>query len=139
MQAWQHAAIVNTEGRTMRSICHTLAFCIALAASAAAGAQTPDLDQAQRRYQRALDFCNSGNLPRPQRDACVRDAGRALDRARAGLPPDAEVDVTSPGGRATVVVPEGTPPPMSDSETVTSPDGRSTIVLPAGGGRPTPN
>jgi hypothetical protein len=96
--------------------------------------QAPDLAGAQQRYESALAFCNSGNLPRPERDACVRDAGRALDRARGGSSPD--VDVASPDGRSTVVIPDNAPPPQSDDGTVTSPDGRSTIVLPAGGSTP---
>jgi hypothetical protein len=115
---------------TSRQLYATLA---ALAASSAAFSQQ-DIDAALARYERAMAACNSGNLPRPERDACVRDAGQAWDRAQRGLPPD--VDVTSPGGRATVVVPQGSPPPLSDSDTVTSPDGDSTIVLPADGSRP---
>ncbi|MDM0077873.1 hypothetical protein QTH90_25920 [Variovorax sp. J2P1-59] len=116
---------------------HAAIFCAALVPGAAVFAQQ-DLAAAQQRYQRALAYCNNGTLPRPERDACVRDAGNAWDRARGGISTDDE-DVTSPGGRATVVVPDGSPPPLSDSTTVTSPDGRSTIVLPAGGSRPLPN
>lgn len=81
----------------------------ALAAGAAAFAQqAPDLSAAQRRYERALAVCNSGKLPRPERDACVRDAGVAWDRARAGQLVDGKADdgtVTSPDGRATIVLP----------------------------------
>lgn len=106
--------------------------CAALAANTAAFGQQ-DIDAAMARYERAMAACNDGSLPRPERDACVRDAGRAWDRAQRGLPDE---DVTSPGGRATVVVPQGLPPPLSDSDTVTSPDGDSTIVLPADGSRP---
>jgi len=105
----------------------------ALAASTAAFSQQ-DIDAAMARYERAMAACNDGSLPRPERDACVRDAGIEWDRAQRGLPSAA--DVTSPGGRATVVVPQGSPPPLGDSETVTSPDGESTIVLPADGSRP---
>ena len=108
--------------------------CAALMASAVALAQSTDIDAAMARYERTMAYCNSGSLPRPQRDACVRDAGMAWDRAQRGLPPSE--DVTSPGGRAVVVVPQGTPPPLSDSSTVTSPDGDSVIVLPADGSRP---
>ncbi|MDM0104833.1 hypothetical protein QTH97_07805 [Variovorax sp. J22R24] len=116
---------------------HAAIFCAALAPCAIAFAQQ-DLAAAEQNYQRALAYCNNGSLPRPERDACVRDAGNALDRARGGAP-TGEEDVTSPGGRATVVIPDGSPLPLSDSTTVTSPDGRSTIVLPAGGSRPLPN
>jgi len=107
--------------------------CAALAASTTAFAQQ-DMNAARQRYERALAACNDGTMPRPERDACVRDVGRAWDRAQRGLGPDTEV--TSPGGRATIVVPQGSPPPRSDSNTITSPDGDSTIVLPADGSRP---
>jgi hypothetical protein len=115
---------------TCRHVCAALA---ALAASATAFSQQ-DIDSAMARYERAIAACNSGNLPRPERDACVRDAGQAWDQAQRGLPPGA--DVTSPAGRATVVVPRGSLPPRTDSDTITSPDGDSTIVLPSDGSRP---
>ena len=108
---------------------HAAISCVALAACAAAIAQSSGLDAARARYERTLAYCNDGHLPRPQ-----RDAGMTWDRAQRGLPP--LDDVTSPGGRAVVVVPQGAPPPLSDSDTVTSPDGDSTIVLPADGSRP---
>ena len=118
-----------------RSRLHTAIFCAAWGAGTVALAQqTPDQAIAQQRYDRAIAYCNDANLPRPERDACVRDAGRALDRARGGLAPD--VDVISPDGRSTVVMPDNAPPPQGDDDTVTSPDGRSTIVLPAGGAKP---
>ena len=109
-------------------------FCAALLASAPALAQSA---AAQRRYEQQIAICNSGNLPRPQRDACVRDAGIALDQAR-GSASSQDVDETSPDGRSTVVIQDDSPPPADDSDTVTSPDGRSTIVLPAGGSSPDP-
>ncbi|MDM0066131.1 hypothetical protein [Variovorax sp. J31P207] len=113
---------------------HAAISCVALAACTAAFAQSFDLDAARARYERTIAYCNDGHLPRPQRDACVRDAGMTLDQAQRGLRP--LDDVTSPGGRAIVVIPQGAPPPLSDSDTVTSPDGDSTIVLPADGSRP---
>lgn len=116
-----------------RSRLYTAIFCAAWGASAIALAQQTS---AQQRYDRAIAYCNDANLPRPERDACVRDAGRALDRARGGLAPN--VDVVSPDGRSTVVMPDDAPPPQGNDGTVTSPDGRSTIVLPAGGDRPMP-
>ncbi|MDM0111429.1 hypothetical protein QTI66_04665 [Variovorax sp. J22R133] len=108
--------------------------CAALQASAPALAQSV---AAQRRYEQQIAICNSGNLARPERDACVRDAGIALDQARASGG-SRFADETSPDGRSTVVIQNGAPPPADDSDTVTSPDGRATIVLPAGGSMPDP-
>jgi hypothetical protein len=108
--------------------------CTVLQASAPVLAQSA---AAQQRYEQQIAVCNSGNLPRPERDACVRDAGIALDQARGSGTPRS-VDETTPDGRSTVVIQDGSPPPADDSDTVTSPDGRSTIVLPAGGSRPDP-
>jgi len=98
-----------------------------LAAALGAAAQTPtDLQQAQERHERQLAVCNSGKLPAPEREACVRDAGAALDRARGG--PPTNVTTRTPDGRATVVVPAGEPVPGA-AETVRS--RRSTTVVPA--------
>jgi len=111
-----------------------------LIAFAALQAGAPALAQsaaAQWRYEQVLAICNSGNLPRPERDACVRDAGNALDQAR-GSDSTQSVEETSPDGRSTVILQDGSAPPADDSDTVTSPDGRATIVLPAGGSTPDP-
>lgn len=98
-----------------------------LAATLGAAAQTPtDLQQAQERHERQIAVCNSGKLPAPEREACVRDAGLALDRARGG--PPANVTTRTPDRRATVVAPEGQPVPGA-TETVRS--RRSTTVVPA--------
>ena len=98
-----------------------------LAAGFGAGAQTAtDLQQAQERHARQLAVCNSGKLPAPEREACVRDAGAALDRVRGG--PPANVTTRTPDGRATVVTPAGEPVPGA-TETVRTP--RSTTVVPA--------
>jgi hypothetical protein len=97
---------------------------LGLAAWAQAPAATP-----QQRYERQIAYCNSGQLPDPGRNACVRDAGLALDRERGG-PPTNQTS-TSQDGRATIVSPAGLPPPNSGSDDVTSRDGRATIVLPA--------
>ncbi|MGJ7509293.1 hypothetical protein [Variovorax sp. GT1P44] len=119
-----------TRFRTQAAIC-----CAALVTSVGALAQSAyDPDAATQRYNRAVAYCNSGNLPRPARDACIRDAGRAMDQSQGGVAPT--IDVQSPGGRATVVIPDNAPLPRSDSTTITSPDGDSTIVLPADGSRP---
>jgi hypothetical protein len=115
---------------------HAAIFVAASSASMAAPAQSAyDPDAATQRYNQAIAYCNSGNLPRPARDACIRDAGRAMDQSQGGgVAPS--IDVSSPGGRATVVIPDNAPLPRSDSTTITSPDGDSTIVLPADGSRP---
>ncbi|MDM0016794.1 hypothetical protein [Variovorax saccharolyticus] len=98
-----------------------------LSAALGASAQTPtDLQQAQERHERQLAVCNSGKLPTPEREACVRDAGIALDRARGG--PPANVTTRTPDRRATVVAPEGAPVPGA-TDTVRS--RRSTTVVPA--------
>ncbi|MDM0044154.1 hypothetical protein QTH91_06645 [Variovorax dokdonensis] len=86
-------------------------------------------DSPQQRYERQLAVCNSGKLPEPERDACVRDAGRMLDQALGGRP--GNVTTTTEDGRATVVSPAGLPVPNSGSDQVRSRDGRSTIVVPA--------
>lgn len=100
---------------------------VLLVAAFGAQAQTAtDLQQAQERHERQLAVCNSGKLPAPERDACVRDAGAALDRARGG--PPANITTRTPDRRATVVTPAGEPVPGA-TETVRSQ--RSTTVVPA--------
>lgn len=88
-----------------------------------------DRTQAQQRYEAEVAACNRGNLPAPAREACVRNAGNALDRALGG--PPTEAATPSADGRATVVAPVGSNTPPAASDTVTSGDGRATIVLPA--------
>lgn len=106
--------------------------CAGLAAAFAVPAQ-PAADALQQRYQRDIAACNDGTLPAPAREACIRAAGRALDRARGG--PPAQVPQPSADGRATIVAPPGAAP-SSGSDAVTSRDGRATIVQPAGPGAP---
>jgi len=108
----------------------TAALVALLALSLQALAQSPDLAAAQQRYERQLAYCNSGQLPDPERNACVRDAGLMLDRARGGRPPS-NAATTSEDGRATIIGPAGLPPPNSGSDAITSGDGRSTIIVPA--------
>jgi hypothetical protein len=109
---------------------HAASFAVLLLAAASAGAQpSSGLATAQQRYDRAIAACNNGSLPAPAREACVRDAGRMLDRARGGPPTD--VAAPSPDGRATIVSPAGAALPSSGSDATTSRDGRATIVLPA--------
>lgn len=85
--------------------------------------------QAQQHYEAEVSGCNRGNLPAPAREACVRNAGNALDRTLGG--PPTETATPSADGRATVVAPVGSNTPSAASDTVTSGDGRATIVLPA--------
>ena len=89
----------------------------------------PQDGTAQQRYERQVAACNSGSLPAPQREACIRAAGSALDNARGG--PPTEVPVTTPDGRATVVTPPGARVPATGAEVSTTPDGRATIVPPS--------
>lgn len=84
---------------------------------------------AQQRYERQIAACNSGSRPAPERAACIRAAGTALDNARGG--PPAEVPVATPDGRATVVTPPGARAPATGAEVMTTPDGRATIVPPS--------
>ena len=110
-----------------------IAASVALVALGASGARAQSGSEiaAQQRYQQALAQCNDGSLPAPARDACVRSAGRQLDRVNGGPPVD--TPTATPDGRATVVAPVGSPPPPSDVNTTTSRDGRATIVAPSDG------
>ena len=107
---------------------------VVLAPTAGAQTRTPD---PQARYDREIARCNRSGLPAPAREACVRQAGQAFDRATGGITGSRET--TSPDGRATVMEPstgkpepagsrpraENPPPPL-----VTTPDGRATVVNP---------
>lgn len=114
-------------------LCATLCVVLAVGSAAPAHAQQPGdrtqqpADRAQQIYDSDMAVCNRGDLPDPMRRACVRAAGERLDRARGGVAPGGTA-VTSPDGRATVVVPEGASLPPTSSEAVPSPDGRSTVV-----------
>lgn len=77
-------------------------------------------------YESDLAICNSGQLSAPARDACVREAGRRRDAARGGPPP--EVPMATPDGRATVVTPQGAPPPPTPADPVPTQDGRANVV-----------
>ncbi len=107
----------------------SLLLCIAIASTAPGAQAQPAGDALQQRYEREVAACNGGNLAAPAREACIRAAGNALDRARGG--PPTEVPRSSADGRATIVAPSGATPPSSGSDAVTSGDGRATIVLPA--------
>lgn len=96
-----------------------------LVAAASQAQNTTDLAQAQARFDQEVARCNGGKLPAPERDACVRNAGAALDRARGSAP--GTVTTRTPDRRATVVKPEGAPVPGA-TETVRS--RRSTTVVP---------
>ena len=108
---------------------------VLLGVSLASVAQpAPDLAEAQRHFDEQVAHCNSGKLPRPERDACIRDAGHALDQARGG--PASGTTTRTKDRRATVVKPEGAPVPSGGSRTVRSSDRRSTIVVPTDGSTP---
>jgi len=116
----------------IRTSIHATLFSAAVLAAATLHAQTSDdaTAAAQRLYESEIAACNTGALPAPAREACVRNAGLRLDRARGGPPADATVTTTD--GRATVVTPEGSTPPSSGSDPVTSRDGRANVVPPSG-------
>jgi hypothetical protein len=102
---------------------------IMAACATLAGAQT---DAAQQRYDSLLARCNDGSMARPERDACVRDAGLALEQARWGNSGQSQTE-----DRSTVVTPSGASREGTDSSTeYTSPDGRAVIVPPAGSAPP---
>lgn len=113
----------------IQALTRALAGFVVLAGAPLALAQAGDPTPAAQRYEQRIAACNSGRLTAPARDACIRNAGMALDRERGGPPADTEL--TTPDGRATVVAPAGAVPPVSASDTRTSGDGRATIVLPA--------
>lgn len=115
-----------------------------LAATGVNAQMAPDAgSQIQQRYEREVAACNAAALPTPARDACVRNAGAAADRARGG--PPVEATLTTPDGRATVIAPPGAAPPAGDAPpasiappvgaagTSTTPDGRATLVQPPTG------
>lgn len=116
---------------------HTTLLAAAALAAPYLHAQTSDeaVATAQRQYETDVASCNTGALPAPMRESCVRTAGLRLDRARGGPPADATV--TSTDGRATVITPEGSTPPASGSDPVTSRDGRANVVPPSGVTPPT--
>lgn len=96
--------------------------------------QQPQPSDARLRFERQVAACNSAGLPDPQREACIRSAGAALDRARGG--PPGLVPQPSPDGRAVVVAPPGAVPPAAATEAVTTPGGRATVVVPAEPNKP---
>ncbi|RYF66723.1 MAG: hypothetical protein EOO29_38255 [Comamonadaceae bacterium] len=109
-------------------VCATVALFV-LAATAHAQPSS-----AQQRYDSQVAQCNRAGLPAPQREACLRDAGRQLDSTNGGVPP-ALVPRTSADGRAEVMAPPGAPPPASGPQFVTSPDGRAVLGVPPGSDR----
>jgi hypothetical protein len=105
-------------------------------ASAQSGTADP-----KARYDRDIARCNRGTLPAPAREACIRQAGLAFDKATGGITGTRET--TSPDGRATVMEPStGSANPGGSTgfgprtvspapPLVTTPDGRATVVNPA--------
>ena len=102
----------------------------ALSCTAAFAQNTPLPETAAQRYERRLDTCNMSTMPAPAREACIRDAGLAMDAARGGAPNNVEME--SSDGRATIIAPAGSRTPLSGSGTRTIDDGRATVVEPAG-------
>ena len=103
--------------------------------TASAQTATPD---PKTRYDREIARCNRGTMPAPAREACVRQAGLALDKATGGITGTRET--TSPDGRATVMEPSmgksdpaGSRPRTAtpSAPLTTTPDGRATVVNPA--------
>jgi hypothetical protein len=102
-----------------------------------AGAQTGTPDP-KARYDREIERCNRSGLPAPAREACIRQAGLAFDKATGGITGTRET--TSPDGRATVMEPStGTADSASSRARAatpsaplsTTPDGRATVVNPS--------
>lgn len=104
--------------------------CLALACTRAFAQNTPLPETAAQRYERQLDACNMSTMPAPAREACIRNAGLAMDAARGGAPNNVEME--SADGRATIIAPAGSRTPLSGSGTRTTDDGRATVVEPAG-------
>ena len=102
----------------------------ALTCVAASAQNTPLPETAAQRYERRLDACNMATMPAPAREACIRNAGLAMEAARGGAPNNVEME--SADGRATIIAPAGSRTPLSGSGTRTTDDGRATIVEPAG-------
>lgn len=108
---------------------------LALCALTLTHAQTTSADF-KARFDREVALCNQSGLPDPAREACIRQAGLAFDRATGGV--TGSEQVTTPDGRATVIVPTtgaaepaGSPRPSdAPSALTTTPDGRATVVNP---------
>lgn len=87
---------------------------------------------AQSEYDREIAACNAASMAAPARNACVRDAGRRLDRLNGGTPPKLVLR-SSADGRAIVMTPPDAPAPPSASDYIVSPDGRSVTARPPSG------
>ncbi|MGI4777473.1 MAG: hypothetical protein ACRYGA_05060 [Janthinobacterium lividum] len=101
-----------------------------LACTTVLAQNTPVPETATQRYENRLDACNMSTIPAPEREACIRGAGLAMDAARGGAPTNVEME--SADGRATIIAPAGSRTPLSGSGTTTIDDGRATLVEPAG-------
>lgn len=108
--------------------------CVGLALLLSAAAASAQPSPAQQRFDQQVAGCNRAELPAPQREACVRNAGQQLDRSSGGAPPPL-VPQTSADGRAEVMAPAGAPPPSSGSQFVPSADGRAVLGVPPAGDR----
>lgn len=104
---------------------------LALLALASSSACAEASAAARLTYEQTIAQCNSANMPRPERNACIRDAGEALTRAGGGQ--IVESQDPNPDARSTVIGPDGTPRRSEDSDsTYTTRDGRAVVVPPAG-------
>jgi hypothetical protein len=101
-----------------------------LACTTASAQNVPVPETAAQRYESRLDACNMSTMPAPEREACIRGAGLAMDAARGGAPTNVEME--SADGRATIIAPAGSRTPLSSTETRTTDDGRAVVVEPAG-------
>ncbi len=108
--------------------------CIGLAGLLHAPLAAAQTSPAQQRFDQQVALCNRADLPAPQREACIRDAGRTLDQASGGSPPPL-VPRTSADGRAEVMAPADAPAPPSGPQFVPSPDGRAVLGVPPSGDR----
>ena len=111
---------------SLRLLCTALSM---LACTAALAQNTPVPETATQRYERRLDACNMSTMPAPEREACIRGAGLAMDAARGGAPTNVEME--SADGRATIIAPAGSRTPLSSTETRTTDVGRAVVVQPA--------
>jgi hypothetical protein len=73
---------------------HAAAVCLAVFAGAAFAADPPATASAQARYEQERAACLSGTTGQDQQ-ACLREAGAALQRAKRGYAEDAPSDVAA--------------------------------------------
>lgn len=102
--------------------------CLSPEPAHAQAADPASATRAQQQYELDIAVCNTGGFPAPQREACIREAGQRLDRARQ--PTTQGSTMESVDGRATVVVDPGGSSALRGGALATTPDGRATVVEP---------